>query len=93
VSHRKKSQLPCPGAPGLPQFTAGRIDLAGHDTNGAPIWSLAGNAGYLYSIERALADLVWRPHLVLTNVTGTVTFTDPTPPPDEVVFYRARILE
>ncbi len=37
---------------GLAQFVAGRITPAGFDDSGTPIWSLQGNAGYRYAIER-----------------------------------------
>jgi hypothetical protein len=78
---------------GLPQFTAGRIDPGGIGPTGLLIWSLVGQAGCRYSIERSLGDFVWRPWLVLTNLTGTVTFDDPTPLPVPNAFYRARILD
>lgn len=77
---------------GLPEFSAGRLDVLG-EQDGKVLWSLHGNAGYLYLIERSGSDFVWRPLIVLTNATGTVTFTDPDPPADDQGFYRARILE
>jgi Immunoglobulin I-set domain len=78
---------------GLAQFVAGRITPAGFDDSGTPIWSLQGNAGYRYAIERTLNDFVWDPLMVITNDTGTVRFTDPDPPASGSALYRARILE
>jgi hypothetical protein len=78
---------------GLPAFNVGRIELAGQTSEGVIEWTLRGETGCQYVIERALSDLVWRPLLVLTNATGTVNFTDPGAGVDATVFYRARILD
>lgn len=76
---------------GLPQFVAGRLQLDGLAPDGTATWQLQGEAGYRYVIERANSNFVWRPLLVLTNVSGIVTFVDPAPAPPG--YYRARILD
>jgi hypothetical protein len=78
---------------GLPQFVVGRIEFAERREDGTIVWALQGEAGYRYVIEKTVEDTVWRPLLVLTNVTGTATFTDPSPVAGDRSFYRARILE
>jgi len=75
---------------GLPQFVAGRIQLASLAPDGSATWLLQGEAGYRYVIERS-TNFVWRPLLVLTNTSGTATFSDPAPTVPS--FYRARILD
>jgi hypothetical protein len=76
---------------GLPQFVAGRINLASLSPDGTATWTLVGEAGFRYVIEKASTGMIWRPFLVLTNQTGSATFTDPQPASPS--FYRARILE
>jgi len=69
------------------------IKPAGYQTNGVPVWSLLGNANSLNVIMSSTNNLAWQSMLVITNVTGTVTFVDPSPPSTNCVFYRARILD
>jgi len=59
------------------------------------VWSLQGEPGFRYLVERLVRsdDSTWRPFVVLTNVTGTVTFTDSANSDSGVVFYRSRILD
>lgn len=76
---------------GLPRFVSGRIELLTREDD-IPTWSLKGEPGCRYVIERAADDLVWRPLLVLTNATGTASFRDPAPPTGNT-FYRARVLD
>lgn len=78
---------------GLPQFTAGKVGVAERRTDGSTAWSLEGQAGYRYVIEKAAEDFVWRPLMVITNITGAINFTDPAPPATGASFYRARILD
>jgi hypothetical protein len=62
--------------------------------DGTLAWTVHGTAGFRYVVEKAFRsdDLIWRPYLVLTNVTGTVIFTDSSTTED-AAFYRARILD
>jgi hypothetical protein len=76
---------------GSPEFQAGRIQFVTQQPEGSLTWALIGNAGYRYLIEKASTNLVFQPFLVLTNVTGSVNFSD-TPGTGQA-FYRARILE
>ena len=99
------AQAPPPSAPylpgltsfslqaGLPDFTVGRIDLVDRNHQGEALWSLTGAAGSRYVVEKAGADMVWRPLQVITNLTGVVTFTDPDSTSGREIFYRARILD
>jgi hypothetical protein len=76
---------------GLPQFTVGVIQFTQKLPGNLVVWSLIGQPGYRYLIEQAQDDFVWQPYLVLTNVTGTVTFTNSTS--SKRTLYRARILD
>lgn len=78
---------------GLPEFNVGRVSLSERREDGTVVWSLQGQAGFRYVVEKAAGDFVWRPLTVLTNLTGAVTFIDPDPPLGDVRFYRARILD
>lgn len=80
---------------GLPAFTVGVIRLLERQPNGLLVWALEGQPGFRYVVEKAeVADqIIWRPFTVLTNATGTVTFTDTIDPGAEAGFYRARILD
>ena len=54
-----------------------------------------GQPGSIYLIEKAqgINHTVWQPYTVVTNVTGTVTFTDTANSGAATVLYRARILD
>jgi hypothetical protein len=78
---------------GLPEFTVGRIELEERHSDGAVSWMLIGAPGYRYAIERRTEESVWSPWVVLTNITGSVAFTDPSAPTENVNLYRARILD
>ena len=80
---------------GLPAFTVGEINKAERQPGGLLVWSLRGESGYRYVVEKASRSdaPIWRPFVVLTNLTGTVTFTDPADLEQEAAFYRARILD
>jgi hypothetical protein len=75
---------------GSPGFNVGRIEFAGQQPDGALRWAVVGNAGYCYLVEKS-TNTVWRPFTLLTNLTGTATFTDTSRAGS--AFYRARILE
>jgi hypothetical protein len=80
---------------GLPQFTVGRIQLLEREPAGIIKWSLEGEPGSRYLVEKSVQpfDTVWRPYLVLTNATGTVIFTDSANLGSGAVLYRARLLD
>ncbi len=74
---------------GLPLFSTGRLAVKGSAGGGVPEWSFEGETGFRYLIEKRIPPNDWGPHKVVTNTTGTVTFTD-----DQAVgFYRTRILD
>jgi len=75
---------------GLPEFNVGRIEFV-EQSAGLGVWSLQGAAGFQYVVEKSVGDFVWRPLMVLTNATGTATFSEPISSTN--VFYRARILD
>lgn len=76
---------------GLPEFNVGIISFVG-ETNGIATWSLAGDANSIYVIEEASNNWVWFPYTVLTNLTGTVTFTNTVGTNNGPTFFRSRIL-
>ena len=78
---------------GLPLFNVGVLQLEDRLPQGGLLWSLLGEAGFRYSIERQIGSSTWQPIMILTNITGTVTFTDPDTPPPGRVLYRSRILD
>jgi len=78
---------------GLPGFTTGRLDIAEHRSDGTVVWRLTGEAGFRYLIERQTDGVNWRPLLLLDNVTGTVTFSDPGVSDANVLLYRSRMLD
>jgi len=78
---------------GLPLFNVGAIQLVERRPGHVFVWSLTGEPGFQYNIERSLKQEEWRPWLILTNTTGTTTFVDPDTPPPGLVLYRARILD
>ncbi len=80
---------------GLPAFTVGVLTLVERKPHRVFVWSLRGETGFRYVIERATRPhfSVWRPFQVVTNVTGTVLFSDSPAPGEGTLFYRARILD
>jgi hypothetical protein len=79
--------------PGLPGLNTGVIQFVGQPSPDLVTWSLTGDPNYRYLIEKASADFVFRPYLVITNTTGSVTFTDPLSTNASPVFFRARVLD
>ena len=80
---------------GLPYFEVGTISLVERQPPNKLVWALQGQPGSLYLIEKSerSSETVWHPFLVITNVTGTVTFTDTADSGATNVWYRARILD
>ena len=61
--------------------------------NGTQQFELQGAAGFRYLIEKETAANLWTPFLVVTNVTGRVSFSDSQQSQASVGLYRARILD
>lgn len=80
---------------GLPSFTVGVIDFVERQPGNTITWSLRGAPGFRYVVERSQgADpVLWRPFAIVTNTSGTVTFTDSANSGNGRTFYRARILD
>ncbi len=80
---------------GLPYFQAGTITFVEQQPPNTMVWALHGQPGSLYLIEKSerSTETVWHPFIVVTNVTGTVTFTDQAESGTANVWYRARILD
>jgi hypothetical protein len=79
----------------MPQFNVGIIEFLERRPGGVIVWSLKGEPGFRYSFEKSIRseDSTWRPFLVMTNETGSVTFTDSANTASGAVLYRARILD
>jgi hypothetical protein len=78
---------------GLPYFTSAVIQFVNQLPDGSMVWSLTGEPNYRYLIEQSAGDHVWQPYQVITNVTGTVNFTNVPPSGSNSVFFRSRILD
>ena len=80
---------------GLPFFEVGTIAFVERQPPNTIVWALHGQPGSLYLIEKSerSKETVWHPFTVITNVTGTVTFTDTANSGNANVWYRARILD
>lgn len=79
---------------GLPYFEVGTITFVQRQSSNTMVWALHGQPGSIYLIEKSKhsEETVWRPFTVVTNVTGTVEFTDTADSGAANVWYRARIL-
>jgi PKD repeat protein len=79
-------------------------DIIIQDDDGAPLLvaptvtasrqfqvTFAGRAGQRFSVEASTNLPVWFPLATLTNTTGTLPFTDPTPATGPSRFYRALV--
>jgi hypothetical protein len=78
---------------GLPRFTAASLQPVSLAPDGTPLWSLTGESNYLYLIEQTFGDGAWQPYVVVTNLTGVVTFTSSANATNALVLYRGRILD
>lgn len=78
---------------GLPIFSTGKLQVNDRLPGHAIEWKLTGAAGSIYLVEKRDPPADWGPFLVVTNLTGTVLFTDPDPNGGSARFYRARILD
>lgn len=80
---------------GLPYFEVGTITFVQRQPPNTIVWALHGQPGSIYLIEKCKRseETVWRPFTVLTNITGTVNFTDTANSGAANVWYRARILD
>jgi hypothetical protein len=77
----------------LPQFTVGQVQFVERQPHNTVVWAVIGQPGFHYLIEKADRTFVWQPYVVVTNVSGTATFTDSANSGSAVTFYRARILD
>jgi hypothetical protein len=78
---------------GLPLFTTGKLASGGPLPDGTRQWILTGEPGFRYLVEKRQPPHDWEPLLILTNTTGTVTFSDPDDPNRPFNFYRSRMLD
>jgi hypothetical protein len=78
---------------GLPYLTVGILQFSERLPDGTVVWSLTGEPRFRYVIEKAAENFLWQPFLVVTNVSGTVTFTDSSTGDSALTLYRARILD
>lgn len=80
---------------GLPFFEVANIRFLGLQPLRTLVWELEGQPGSIYLIEksRRTVETIWRPFTILTNETGTVTFTDTAEFGSANVWYRSRILD
>ena len=78
---------------GLSLFTVGIVKFVDVQPPGQITWELQGAAGFRYLIEKSDQNFSWLPFAVVTNLFGTVNFTDSTLGSQNTVFYRARILD
>jgi hypothetical protein len=78
---------------GLPQFSTGVIRLQERGAHGTMVWLIEGQANARYLVEKATREFFWQPLLIITNLSGSATFTDPAATSARQVFYRSRILD
>lgn len=78
---------------GMPQFANGEIHFVEQQPGDVLVWSHRGEPGFRYLIEKSWLGFEWRPFVVITNTSPTVTFTDFAQGESGVVFYRSRILD
>ena len=79
---------------GLPYLQVASIEFVEKQPPVTLVWALHGQVGNIYTIEKRELGAVWKPYTVVTNVAGTVNFTDTVDHgPGFVVLYRARILD
>lgn len=63
---------------GQPFFVAGLFGIGEAQLGQPPRFTLSGEAGARYLIEKRQMQNNWVPFLILTNTTGTAIFCDPT---------------
>jgi hypothetical protein len=78
---------------GRSQFATGEILFVSRQPGDATVWAHQGEPGFRYLIEKSNLGFEWRPFVIVTNTTSTVTFTDAADIEPGVVFYRSRILD
>ena len=78
---------------GLPFFYTGRLAVGERLEDGTQQFWLQGQPGCRYLIEKQSPPNLWTPLVVLTNLTGSVSFTDPQQLQGNMGLYRARILD
>lgn len=61
--------------------------------NGRIVGSLTGSVGRSYAVEAQAPGQAWETILVLTNISGSVEFTDPRSNNPPACLYRARLLQ
>jgi PKD repeat protein len=61
-------------------------------SNGYFNFTLSGNAGVAYAVEASTDLSNWNTVLIVTNITGQVSFTETNAPGDSFRVYRARLL-
>jgi hypothetical protein len=74
-------------------FTPGELRQSGRNAQGAPVFELRAPRGFLYSVDESRNGNSWTPILLLTNVTGSVKFTDPRAELPAATMYRTRIVD
>jgi len=77
---------------GAPSFTTGRLEACQPQPDGLIEWTLIGEPGYRYLVEKNSSD-IWTPLTILTNDTGRISFVDPDQQNSSISFYRSRILD
>lgn len=78
---------------GQPFFVAGVLGI-GEAEPGQPLqFTLMGEVGARYLIEKRQIPNNWVPFLILTNTTGTTIWSDPSQTNSPTQIYRARILD
>jgi hypothetical protein len=79
---------------GLPYLQVASLEFVEKQPPVTLVWALHGQSGNIYTIEKKGSGAVWKPYTVITNVTGTVNFTDTVDQdPGSLILYRARILD
>ena len=77
---------------GAPYLSTGKITVNAHRPHQPVEWKLTGAAGFTYVIEKRTPPHDWEPLMIVTNITGTVLFTDTNGGPSSANFYRSRML-
>lgn len=78
---------------GQPQFTTGKLSVHERPPGDSVIWKLTGSPGFTYLVEKRTPPHNWSPLLLVTNATGTAYFTDTNAGPQNLNFYRTRLLD